>query len=84
MSKEGWLEREVTWSVFNPWQRRYFVLKNNALSWHDGPESVGERGKGKAIPWVILPYFSILIKLRIHSSGFFHPIFSLCFALMFA
>ena len=53
MSKEGWLEREVTWSVFNPWQRRYFVLKNNALSWHVGPESAGERGKGKAVPWDI-------------------------------
>lgn len=53
MSKEGWLEREVSWAVFNPWQRRYFVLRNNELSWHADPESIGERGKGKAIPWDI-------------------------------
>ena len=53
MSKEGWLEREVSWSVFRPWQPRYFVLRNNELSWHSGPDTVSERGTGKTIPWDI-------------------------------
>ena len=43
----------MSWSVFRPWQPRYFVLRNNELSWHSGPDTVSERGTGKTIPWDI-------------------------------
>ena len=52
-TREGWLERETSWAVFHPWQRRYFLLQNNHLSWHADPEHVGERGKSGRVPWDI-------------------------------
>jgi hypothetical protein len=52
-TREGWLERETSGAVFHPWQRRYFLLQNNQLSWHSDPEHVGERGKSGRVPWDI-------------------------------
>ena len=52
-TREGWLEREAAWGIFNPWQRRYFVLHNNDLSWHHGPENVDDERSTVKIPWDI-------------------------------
>eukprot|EP01051_Picozoa_sp_SAG22_P002052 SAG22_NODE_87_length_21437_cov_14.162480_9_plen_299_part_00 len=53
-SKEGWLERHTSWAVWKPWQRRYFLLRDNELSWHVDADAVeAERGTAAAIPWDI-------------------------------